>query len=69
MRAAITADERSRRLLEELSEVERMTRDELRAEARKMLARGGPAGEIAGIALEIDARRTWGVGSTSGGTH
>ena len=47
----------------------RMTLDELRAEAREMLARGGPVGEIAGIALEIDARRTWGVGSTSGGTH
>jgi len=57
------------RLLDELNEVDRMTLDELRAEAREMLARGGPVGEIAGIALEIDARRTWGVGSTSGGTH
>ena len=69
MAHTITAEERSAQFLEELAEGARMSDDEARERLRELVARGGLGAEVAGIALAIDAQRSWGVGVASEGVH
>jgi len=69
MAHTITAEERGAQFLEELAEGARMSDDEARERLRELVARGGLGAEVAGIALAIDAQRSWGVGVASEGIH